>query len=737
MEKGLRSHAIHYMCCHFSFKGLTKSQICHLLWDWDTRTGMSKFVDRPEMYEYDYEKTREEWPDFGKKDVSCEKLKEYNLCRKEHQAICPTVLREQCKENALELLKYPKSLCTLELAFREQGLIGETKNAFATFFDMLSTLTRNPINRRWSGRSGLGKTAIVTKVAAVFPPEMLIIRAGLTKKAVWHMPGSEEVDERTRLLNLKGKILVILEESESQEFLNDAKPLLSHDLPELKYEFTEKTAEGLTTFIQVLHGWPVYIGITTVPELREEQQTRALIGTPERGERKYRCIITADAALSALPWETPKIEYTPIVQEAVRQLKPLKVWIPWLPIVAQDFPSKEAKSMREWFFFRSMLESITLWFQFVLPHISFNGEEYICAPPFILELGLLIGEVAFKETIMGLEKDVADFIEHLRTHGPDPWTYQQLLKEYRDCFGENICKTSLQKRYTEKLVDLGLLELDDSKKPYRLSLGEKSSPSSTILENSLEKVKSEETKRILASKTSCFSQSEYTLPRPVLPDGKVVSWEQLWDYVYSLDLEHDVKKLLKRSKQQEYPEKSFSIDSGDDGDGSGEKKPENKPAEPTAKSMLKPEDVAKLHRLSAASRGKCESCGRESRMDWQAIRHDGSCVLLCGDCGYQLEGQMGGAASTPSGFVQITSEKQESLSKTEKKLETISIQTKAIYHKIPPAEPCELCGAQAVEVEVMMKDGSLLRRCMSCFKKMRVARKKVDFVEEEHVESYS
>ena len=367
--------------------------------------------------------------------------------------------------------------------------------------------------------------------------------------------------------------MVLLEETESREFLDDAKPLLSHDLTELKYEFTEKTSEGLTTFIQLLRGWPAYIGITTAPELREEQQTRALIGTPDRGERKYKSVIAADASKSASPWEAPKTEYTAIVQEAIRQLRSLKVWIPWLPLVAEAFPSKEAKSMRQWFFFRSMLESIALWFQYILPHVTFNGEEYVCAPPFILELGLLIAEAAFKETITGLEKDVADFIEYLRTHGPGPWTYQQLLKEHRDCFGENISKSTLERRYTQKLVDFGFLDLDDSKKPYRLSLGEEeSSTTSRILGNILEKVKSEETKHTLVSKTSCIKQAEHTSPQPVLPDGTIVPWEELWDYVYSLDLIHDVKLILMRSKEQEYPELGFSADLGDELEDSGKKK---------------------------------------------------------------------------------------------------------------------------------------------------------------------
>ncbi len=457
-------------------------------------------------------------------------------------------------KKVLRLLKDPNLPLAIEFAFREQGLVGETRNAFQTFFDMLSSLTEEPVNRRWSGRPSQGKTTIVVKVAELFPPEMVIVRAGLTKKAVWHMPGSEEIDEHTRGLNLERKILILLEESESKEFLDEAKPLLSHDMRELKYEFTVKEEGKLVTYVQVLRGWPVYIGITTEPELREEQQTRALIGTPERGEHKYRAVIGADAERVAEPWRNNQMIWTPLVREAIRCLRPLKVWIPWLPIVAEEFPSREAKSMREWKFFRTFLESITLLFQYQLPHITFNGEEYVVAPPFVLELALLVGEAAFRETLSGLEADVHAFYDHLVSKG-GPWTYKQLLKEYENCFGESVSETTLRRRYTDKLLDQGLLELDDSKKPYKLSIGQKAPTTSTNFQKILEKVKSGETKQSLALKTSSTNQNAHTTP--TLPDGTAISWSRLWDYLYSLDLVEDVRKLFKRSKEEEYPKKGF------------------------------------------------------------------------------------------------------------------------------------------------------------------------------------
>jgi len=69
--------------------------------------------------------------------------------------------------------------------------------------------------------------------------------------------------------------------------------------------------------------------------------------------------------------------------------------------------------------------------------------------------------------------------------------------------------------------------------------------------------------------------------------------------------------------------------------------------------------------------------------------------------------------------------------KDEKRPKITSSQTKAVYHKIPPAEPCEQCGVHATEYEATLKDGSVLRRCPSCFQKLRSLLRGVEFIEKD------
>lgn len=59
--------------------------------------------------------------------------------------------------------------------------------------------------------------------------------------------------------------------------------------------------------------------------------------------------------------------------------------------------------------------------------------------------------------------------------------------------------------------------------------------------------------------------------------------------------------------------------------------------------------------------------------------------------------------------------------------------TEAIYkyRQIPPAEKCEKCGQLATEYVITTSEGTTLRRCKSCFDKMRSSFNKVEFLREE------
>ncbi|MFQ6077222.1 MAG: hypothetical protein ACE5Z5_14005, partial [Candidatus Bathyarchaeia archaeon] len=476
-------------------------------------------------------------------------------------------------ERAEALLADPHLLCHIAEGFHKAGLVGETKNGLLTYLTHVSSKLPDPINQRYSSRASIGKSTIVTRVAQLWPPEDLIIRGGLTKKSLYYLPEAEDIDENTRRLELRGKVLIVLEESESKEFLNEVKPLLSHDVPVLKYSFVE---ERVTRTV-LLEGWPAYLGVTTVPIKGEEHQTRTLLTSPDRGREKYGAVIDDDAERHAFPWmyRSPDLE---VFHEVARRLKPLRVCMPWLPIVSKEFPRGKAASMRDWKKLRTYIEAVAFLHQRQRPRIVIDGVEYVVAIPLDLEIATKIVEGAMAETVMGLERDVKEFYDFINEKAltveeteevlqdetkkdelKDTFTYKDLMRWYEECFGEPVSKTTLRDRYVEKLEDLGLLEIDDSKKPYKISLCSESSASLANFEKALSRVRSEETKAEVIRETSAKLggvQGEF-----------FDAFEK--SYSYTLSDFADLKKLLERSKNEEYPEKIFFFKSAKDAEDNG------------------------------------------------------------------------------------------------------------------------------------------------------------------------
>ena len=52
------------------------------------------------------------------------------------------------------------------------------------------------------------------------------------------------------------------------------------------------------------------------------------------------------------------------------------------------------------------------------------------------------------------------------------------------------------------------------------------------------------------------------------------------------------------------------------------------------------------------------------------------------------------------------------------------------YRQIPPEEKCEKCGELATEYVIQTSDGTVLRRCQTCFNQMKTMFTNVEFVEE-------
>jgi len=467
---------------------------------------------------------------------------------------------EEIKNASLDLLRKPDLLSILIDDFRAGGLVGELSNSLLTWLNTISSLLDDPSNLRSSGRSALGKTRVAVEVVARFPPELVVLRAGMTKKSAYYLPDAVEVDWITKRIDFTGKVLVLLEESQSQEFLDEIKPLLSHDTKRLVYSFVE---DQVTKSV-VLEGFPAYIGITTASVVSEEQATRALLTSPDKGEEKYGAVILDDADRHAFPWLYPVPDLR-IWHEAVRQLHRLKVLNPWLPFLARKFPKKYARAMRDWKKLRVYIEAVVVFHQYQREVVEIHGNQYVIATPFDNQVALAAVQSAMLQTLMGLEKDVKEFFESMKEcdgHGAAYWTTKEMLTHYRQTMGEYIGRSTLKRRFIDKLVELGCLDVDDSKKTHKYFVVENSLADSSNLNDSYKAVFSEENKaKILEKIVSTMGGEREGNPRQNSINLQQIAAKIEKSYGLTLDSVETLKKQLSATKKELYPEKSLLFDS--------------------------------------------------------------------------------------------------------------------------------------------------------------------------------
>lgn len=362
------------------------------------------------------------------------------------------------EEKAEEKLNSPELLSFIDRCIHHH-LTGETKNALLVFLTYITALIREPNVLRPTGESAIGKSFLVTRVARLIPESMKIVREGFSKMAPWNKaePTSKE---NVREWNLWGKVVIILEEENSEEFLEQFRSVLSHDEPVISYEVTDTESKSRDTLVVNMNGWPAYVGLQVGGKMDEQEETRAMSLTPDSGSEKFSKAQWFNARKSETPWlENLRKRDTEIVKKMVEKLDRYHVLIPNREKIQKQFPSRRKRHMRDWKQFSSLIEAVTALHQYQRPKIEIDGEDYLIAHPDDAEVALTIAENALIETLSNVDARARDFWVHISQYDRVAG-YSGLLKEYKKCFsGEEISRATMRNKYVEVLRDRGLLEV--------------------------------------------------------------------------------------------------------------------------------------------------------------------------------------------------------------------------------------------------------------------------------------
>ncbi|RLI85136.1 MAG: hypothetical protein DRO98_07470, partial [Archaeoglobales archaeon] len=336
---------------------------------------------------------------------------------------------------AEELLKSPKLLNEVMRLIRKK-LVREEKNALLVFFTMLSAKLKEPLNLRFSGETSTGKSSLVRAVARLFPPEMLIIRTALTRKALYYSGLGKKLEDGSKVIDFTGKVLVLLEEGNCKDFLDEFKPVLSHDLYQLESEFTDTSGKTPIARRIVIRGFPAYIGLVAARKTIDEDDSRTLLATPEKSGEKFRDVQLFHSSEMAFPWRFNGVEEDEKkVWNAIRVLESYDgVIIPFAPIIAENFPHDKPRTMRDFKKLLEMIQAVALLFQKKRNVIEKYGHRYLVAHPIDFLIAVKVLEDALADTLTNLEADVREFAEWLaRQDPPDDgerigWTEKELRK---------------------------------------------------------------------------------------------------------------------------------------------------------------------------------------------------------------------------------------------------------------------------------------------------------------------
>lgn len=369
-------------------------------------------------------------------------------------------------------LKSPNLLENIIHDIGRSGFVGEPGHIASIISVCNSRICRDPLNLSPQGESGVGKSAAVCAVSNVFE-SVSLVSGYLSKTSLIHDTEWSEKEGDAYVINLMGKIIILLEAEESRDFLNLLKPIRSHDKKQISYKITEGTSGKHSVKKVIIKGYPVFVAISVNPSDRPEDSTRDLSITPHSSESKTKAVNLNSGKKSKNPWKYPTDNETDKINSEwdfclTKYLKSGSVVIVWAEEMAKRFDARNPRSMRDFKKLISIMESITLLHQYQRVIIETkNGERYIFATIDDLRITSRLAKILIEPTTKGLGQEVTDlYDDFLKPFCQSPRSIKEIMEAYAAKYGRPITRSVLNEHYLYLLRDLGMLNQDDSGKTH-------------------------------------------------------------------------------------------------------------------------------------------------------------------------------------------------------------------------------------------------------------------------------
>ena len=269
------------------------------------------------------------------------------------------------------------------------GIIGEWSNALTLTMVMTSRLCKDPISAITLAKSGMGKSYLQEKVAAIMPIEKIIENTMITENSFYRFGRHE----------LRGKIFLIEDLDGAEAVLYPIREMQSKK--KISKTVTIKDSQGkLKTVTLVVEGPISVCGCTTRESVYDDNANRSILlhldGSKEQDEQ----IMTYHRAVAASRIDKLKEEEVREQLELVQRiLRPIKIVNPYAESI--QLPDTVHNPRRTLPILLSFIEAITFYHQYQRESKfdSQTGEEYIETEPEDIEWSFkLLKDVLFRKS---------------------------------------------------------------------------------------------------------------------------------------------------------------------------------------------------------------------------------------------------------------------------------------------------------------------------------------------------
>lgn len=320
---------------------------------------------------------------------------------------------------------------------------------------------KDPGNLFLRGPPSSGKTYLATSVGKLFPEEDVWFLGGMSPTAFYHDKGEVEVidGEEKKVIDLSNKLLIFLDEPET-ELLDKLQPILSHDVEETEFPYTDKELDVTKA---VVRGHPAVIFCTTESSTLQEMASRGLSYTPKLSNEKIEASLGLQSEEAIFPeleefheekFEKMRNNFRYLREREIRVklhgASEFKDWF-WKKQNPENGQVNQ-RVMRDYEKILKLIEVSAFLNHANRPSIESDGDvEYILPRNIDFLIGLNLWEKVKEMTVKGVSKKVLKVLEAVKKlreeEDKEEFYVKSIKRKYEEMFEERLNVSTLRGDY--------------------------------------------------------------------------------------------------------------------------------------------------------------------------------------------------------------------------------------------------------------------------------------------------